>query len=122
MNRNESEKQNDNGIEESEMLDDTCDIYVSKLCDNCGECIGLGSSDYKVVRIEGILDGEKALQEIDIDEYILEDITLDKLDDSSESDIDLSSDGGSLIVEYIEDIPMLKEEYEKKIDHLLGRE
>ena len=95
--------------------DDMCDIYVSKVCDSCGECLGLNGSDYRVVQIDGILkDGVN--DEIDIDEYMLDDTTLDK-DSDFEQDNVVDVD-----YEFIEDIPEVREEYDKKIDTLLGRE
>ena len=95
--------------------DDMCDIYVSKVCDSCGECLGLNGSDYKVIQIDGMLkDGVN--DEIDIDEYMLDDTTLDKDSDFEQDNVE------DVDYEYIEDIPKVKEEYDKKIDTLLGRE
>jgi Fe-S-cluster containining protein len=99
--------------------DDMCDIYVSKVCDSCGDCLGLNGSDYRVVQIDGILkDGIN--DEIDIDEYMLDDTTL-----NIDSDFEQGQDNDNIVdvkYEYIEDIPEVKEEYDKKIDTLLGRE
>jgi hypothetical protein len=101
----------DNKFEETvyDDSDDTCDLNNTKLCDSCGECLELNQNDFRVVRIEGV-----APRDFEVDEYILDEETLDKIDTIDEDD--------PLDVEYIEDIPELREEYDKKIDKLLGRE
>lgn len=99
---------NDNDFSEGNYIntdDDTCDLNPSKICDSCGECLELDKNDFKVVRIDGI-----ATDGIEIEDYLLEDKTLNE----NENDF--------FDVQYIEDIPELKEEYDKKIDKLLGRE
>jgi hypothetical protein len=87
--------------------DEKCDLNVTKLCDSCGKCLELDKSDFRVVRIEGI-----APRDLEIDEYILEEATLDE-------NIEEDNTFDAL---YIEDIPVLREEYDKEIDKLLGRE
>jgi hypothetical protein len=89
--------------------DDTCDLNVTKLCDSCGECLELNKNDFRVVRIEGL-----APRDFEVDEYLLDEETLNDDDNTEES--------APLSIEYIEDIPKLREEYDKKIDKLLGRE
>lgn len=89
--------------------DDTCDLNITKICNSCGECLELGKNDYRIVRVDGLAE-----EDIDIDEYILEDNTLN--DDSNKEENDMLDE------EYIEDIPELREEYDKKINKLLGRE
>lgn len=33
-----------------------CDLDPSKVCDNCGKCIGLdGNLDYRAIRVDGIV-------------------------------------------------------------------
>lgn len=92
--------------------DDSCDLDSSKICDNCCKCVDdYQEKDYRVVRIDGIVKDENP--QIDWDEYILEDETLQSDSDASE---DAMSD-----VEYIEDIPSLREEYDEKINKFLGR-
>lgn len=91
--------------------DDNCDLDPSKLCDSCGKCLEDQTEDYKVVRIDGIVKDEKV--GIDLDEYLLEDETLN--DDTDNID-DVMFD-----VDYLEDIPELNKEYEEKVNKLLGR-
>lgn len=88
--------------------DDICDLNIFKTCDSCGECLDLDKTDFKIIKIEGL-----APEGIEIDEYILQDETLSKDEDIESNDL--------LKVVYIEDIPKLKEEYDKKLDELLGR-
>lgn len=34
-----------------------CDLDPTKICDNCGKCIGLGGeADYRAIKIDGIID------------------------------------------------------------------
>lgn len=34
-----------------------CDLDPSKVCDNCGKCIGLdGQLEYRAIKIDGIID------------------------------------------------------------------
>jgi hypothetical protein len=89
--------------------DDACDLNSTKLCDSCGECLELNKNNFRIVRIEGV-----APRDFEVDEYILDEETLDKDDNIYENN--------TLGVEYIEDIPELREEYDKKINKLLGRE
>lgn len=43
-----------------------CDLDPSKVCDNCGKCIGLdGNLDYRAIRVDGIVS-----EDMDPDEYI----------------------------------------------------
>ena len=88
--------------------DDTCDLNISKICDSCGKCLELDSVDFKIIRIEGL-----ATEEIEVDDYILQEDTLNKDENYEENDL--------FDVEYIEDIPSLKDEYDKKLDELLHR-
>jgi hypothetical protein len=89
--------------------DDMCDLDSTKICDDCMECLGLNDSDYKVVQIDGLIDDLSDVEDYNMqNENIISD-TYHELNDSFE-------------VEYIEDLPDLKEEYDKKIDKLLGRE
>lgn len=84
-----------------------CDLDPNKLCDSCGKCIGLeGDSDYLEIDIDGVFDDE-----YEADEYIMDDKILNiKNNDSDEEGV---------VIEYIEDIPELKSEYDKKISEIL---
>lgn len=43
-----------------------CDLDSSKVCDNCGKCIGLNSDlEYLAIKIDGIIDGT-----MDIADYL----------------------------------------------------
>lgn len=42
-----------------------CDLDPSKICDNCGKCIGMDGSDYRAIRVDGIID-----ESMDPNEYI----------------------------------------------------
>ena len=59
-----------------------CDLDPSKICDNCGKCIGFdGSSDYLAIKVDGIITAD-----MDQSEYIYDD---DSFDDASEEGEDL---------------------------------
>ena len=88
--------------------DDTCDLDSTKICNDCMECLGLDESDYKIVQIDGVIADVSELEDAPEAETLSSD-TYHELNDSFD-------------VEYIEDLPELKEEYDKKIDELLGRE
>ena len=39
-----------------------CDLDPSKICDNCGKCIGLnGELEYLAVKVDGIITAETAV-------------------------------------------------------------
>ena len=43
-----------------------CDLDPTKICDNCGKCIGLdGDMDYRAICVDGIIG-----EDMDPDEYI----------------------------------------------------
>lgn len=43
-----------------------CDLDPSKICDNCGKCIGLdGQTEYRAIKIDGIIE-----EGMDPSEYI----------------------------------------------------
>jgi len=43
-----------------------CDLDPTKVCDNCGKCIGLdGNMDYRAIQVDGIIG-----EDMDPDEYI----------------------------------------------------
>ncbi|GHU70587.1 hypothetical protein AGMMS49992_03180 [Clostridia bacterium] len=45
---------------------DRCDLDSTKRCDNCMKCIGLApgkASDYRVIRIDGLLTPEESLDD-----------------------------------------------------------
>jgi hypothetical protein len=86
---------------------DICDLDSNKSCDNCGKCIGLDGSDYSKVIIEGILDNED-----EVEEYTLENNNL-----NSKTDIEVEIFNE---YDYIEDIPELRDEYEKKVALILS--
>ena len=48
---------------------DLCDLDPSKVCDNCGKCIGLdGSMEYRAVKIDGIIG-----EDMDKNDYLSDD-------------------------------------------------
>lgn len=96
--------------------DDICDLEPDKLCDSCGKCLEDAFQDYKVVRIDGLLNNDD--DEIELTDYLLEDETLAV---SPEVDADQDVDDVMNKIDYIEDIPQIKEEYDRKINQLLGR-
>lgn len=88
-----------------------CDLDPTKICDNCGKCLET-SSDYLEIPIEGICDNED-----DAEDYIYdveeECQPLTENDDTSDNDN----------VEFIEDIPELKDKYDKILEDILkGKE
>ena len=47
-----------------------CDLDPSKVCDNCGKCIGLGSDlEYRAIKIDGIIDDRVDASDY-LDEYM----------------------------------------------------
>lgn len=104
----ESNIKNANEIFDDFDGDDICDLDPSKMCDSCEKCLGLDISDYREIRLDGLIN-----ELSEVEEYILQDDTLSKSSDDDVVD--------SFEVQYIEDIPELKEEYDKKVNELLGR-
>lgn len=86
-----------------------CDLDDKKICDSCGKCINLQDVDYKEIPIEGLLDDS-----FEIDEYLYESDLIDL--EQNDFDIDYGEDQED--VEYIEDIPRLRKEYERKIQEI----
>jgi hypothetical protein len=89
--------------------DDICDLDSTKICNDCMECLGLDHSDYKIVQIDGLIGDISDVEDYNFENENISNDTYLELNDTFE-------------VEYIEDLPELKEEYDKKIDKLLGRE
>jgi len=44
---------------EDEILDDTCDLDPSKICDSCGKCIE-SDKNYKIIKITKIITDENS--------------------------------------------------------------
>lgn len=84
-----------------------CDLDPTKLCDSCGKCLELDDVEYKEVFIDGVLTSEE-----EANEYLYEDSELQTDDDEV---LPEDFEGG---VEYIEDIPELKEKYEKQLQEI----
>ena len=42
---------------EDEIIDDTCDLDPSKICDSCGKCI-VPDKNYKIIKITKIITDE----------------------------------------------------------------
>jgi hypothetical protein len=83
-----------------------CDMDSTKICNSCGKCIEFEGLDYGRVVIEGLVEEQE-----DLDDYILDD-----------DNLSLGFDSDSILTEgfeYIEDIPELREEYEKRISEIL---
>jgi hypothetical protein len=83
-----------------------CDLDPTKLCDSCGKCLELDDAEYKEVFIEGVLSSED-----EADEY------LGDSDSQPDDDTELKEDFEDG-VEYIEDIPELKEKYDKQLQDI----
>lgn len=50
-----------------------CDLDPSKICDNCGKCIGLdGSMEYRALKVDGIIRGD-----MDPDDYLYDEETIE---------------------------------------------
>lgn len=89
--------------------DDICDLDPNKTCDDCMECLGINNSDYRIVQIDGVSSDINEVEEYDLENETLTNDPYHELNDTFD-------------VEYIEDLPKLKEEYDKRIDELLGRD
>ena len=65
-----------------------CDLDPTKICDNCGKCIGLDhgkdSPEYRAIKVDGIID-----ETMDPDEYLYDEETLDDDPDDAMNDDDL---------------------------------
>ncbi|EYE88206.1 hypothetical protein Q428_09245 [Fervidicella metallireducens AeB] len=86
-----------------------CDLDDKKICDSCGKCINLQNVDYKEIPIEGFLDDS-----LEVDEYLYE----TDLNDVEQNDFDMEYSEELEEIEYIEDIPKLREEYERKMQEI----
>lgn len=82
-----------------------CDLDPRKICDSCGKCLDLNDNDYIEIKINGLFENE----EEDAEEYIEEETSIVKTQEENESSDWL----------YIEDIPELKEKYDKQIEEIL---
>ena len=53
-----------------------CDLDPTKICDNCGKCIGLDHTDkspeYRAIKVDGIID-----ETMDPNDYLYDEETLD---------------------------------------------
>lgn len=88
-----------------------CDLDPNKLCDSCGKCIDMEDSDYTEIKLEGIIE-----EGLDPEDYIIEDISPEDLEKWKAYE---KEEDNECQWEYIEDIPELKEEYDKKIEEIL---
>lgn len=65
-----------------------CDLDPTKICDNCGKCIGLDhgkdSPEYRAIKVDGIID-----ETMDPNEYLYDEETLDDDSDDIMNDDDL---------------------------------
>ena len=63
-----------------------CDLDPTKVCDNCGKCIGLDHTDkspeYRAIKVDGIID-----ETMDPNDYLYDEETLDDPLDEDEEDI-----------------------------------
>ena len=47
-----------------------CDLYPTKICDNCGKCIGMdGETAYRAIKVDGIIG-----EDMDPSEYLDDDM------------------------------------------------
>lgn len=92
---------------------DRCDLDSTKICDSCGDCLGLNGAEYGEIIIDGILESES-----EVEEYVLtgeESRRIHRMD--SELMKDRAGD-----YEFIEDIPELKSKYDKTINSYINKE
>lgn len=71
--------------------DDYCDIYESKICDNCGKCLEIDGIDTKAIKIEDIAktkDENKILEEEFLND-LKSSLTEDELHEIDEENLDL---------------------------------
>lgn len=67
-----------------------CDLDPSKICDNCGKCIGLdGSMEYRAIKVDGIIQ-----EDMDPNDYLYDEETLDQSD--SADNLGLQWDGSDI--------------------------
>jgi hypothetical protein len=89
-----------------------CDLDPNKLCDSCGKCLEADYGDYNELKLDGVIDDETEIDEYVYDAEIEEKCDTDNWDDKTESD--------GIKIEYIEDIPELKKEYDKILESILN--
>ena len=82
-----------------------CDIDPNKVCDSCGKCLGIDMADYKEVLVDGVVENNA-----EVDDYLYDEVK------SKDNGYDLKGDSN---IEYIEDIPELKKEYERKLNEIM---
>lgn len=57
-----------------------CDLDPSKICDNCGKCIGLdGETEYRAIKVDGIIR-----EDMDPNEYLYDDPIEEDVSDDDE--------------------------------------
>ncbi|MDO5299039.1 MAG: hypothetical protein Q4F18_06385 [Clostridia bacterium] len=65
-----------------------CDLDPSKICDNCGKCIGLdGSMEYRALKVDGIIR-----EDMDPDDYLYDEETIET--DAQDGEDDFFWDAG----------------------------
>lgn len=87
-----------------------CDLDPNKLCDSCGKCLNIDDRDFLDIEVDDV-------------EVLEEDYNISKEIDAEEIEkwekVLKESNDDEIQLEYIEDIPELKEEYDKKIAEIL---
>lgn len=68
--------------------DDLCDLYEGKICNSCGDCLGLNNLDTRAVKVSSIIEDEDNAKIIENASGELIDSVLEE-DDDFEDDLDL---------------------------------
>jgi Fe-S-cluster containining protein len=99
--------------------DDYCDIYESKICDNCGKCLELEGIDTKAIKIEDIAKTkeENELLEEEFLSDLKTSLTEDELHEIDEENLDLK-DIYSKFGKITNEIDDSEEDYEDAFEHI----
>lgn len=95
--------------EKYENEDDLCDLYEGKICNSCGDCLGLNNLDTRAVKVSSIIEDEDNAKVIDnasgelIDSVLEDDYDFDD-DLELDMEIDDSYTNEDLEKEYVEDL------------------
>ena len=99
-----------------------CDLDPNKICDSCGKCLLADNIiDYAEIKLDGVIQDDMSIHDY---LYENEDMQLDDEEGSHNSVEDPFSEEKEkgIQIEYIEDIPELKSEYDKLFESIFSDE
>ncbi|CDM68398.1 hypothetical protein CM240_1234 [Clostridium bornimense] len=93
--------------EKYENEDDLCDLYEGKICNSCGDCLGLNNLDTRAVKVASIIEDEENAKVIEnTSGELIDSVLEDDCDEDLEMDmeIDDSYTNEDLEKEYVENL------------------